>query len=48
MTEQEITELMDIVREKELCVFPSNQTLECCDCYLCHVDFCNQLRNNMK
>lgn len=46
--EELITELDKIVTEKELCVYPDKQTLDCCDCYLCHVDFYNKVRDELK
>ena len=43
-----ISELDQIVIEQELCVYPNKQTLDCCDCYLCHVDFYNKVRDELK
>lgn len=43
-----ISELDQIVTERELCVCPDKQTLDCCDCYLCHVDFYNKIRDELK
>lgn len=43
-----IAELDQIVTEHELCVYPNKQTLDCCDCYLCHVDFYNKVRDELK
>lgn len=37
-----------IVTDQELCVYPDKQTLDCCDCYLCHVDFYNKIRDELK
>lgn len=46
--ERLISELDQIVTERELCVYPDKQTLDCCDCYLCHVDFYNRVRAEIK
>lgn len=46
--EQFISELDQIVTDQELCVYPDKQTLDCCDCYLCHVDFYNKVRSDLK
>lgn len=46
--EKFISDLDKAVTEQELCVYPSKQTLDCCDCYLCHVDFYNRVRNELK
>lgn len=46
--EELITELDKIVTDQELCVYPGKQTLDCCDCYLCHVDFYNKVRDELK
>lgn len=35
------------VCSKELCVYPDKQTFECCDCYMCHVDFYNKVRDEL-
>ena len=43
-----IRTLDQIVTEQELCVYPNKQTLDCCDCYLCHVDFYNKVRDELK
>lgn len=43
-----ISALDRIVTEQELCVYPDKQTLDCCDCYLCHVDFYNNVRDELK
>lgn len=43
-----IHELDKIVTEQELCVYPDKQTFDCCDCYLCHVDFYNKVRYELK
>lgn len=52
MSKEEIEELIvkldQIVTEEELCVYPDKQTLDCCDCYLCHVDFYNKVRDELK
>lgn len=45
--EEFIRELDKEVTEKELCVFPDKETFDCCDCYLCHVDYYNQIRRNL-
>ena len=46
--ERLIAELDQIITEQELCVYPDKQTLDCCDCYLCHVDFYNKVRDELK
>ena len=43
-----ILKLDQIVTNQELCVYPDKQTLDCCDCYLCHVDFYNKIRDELK
>ena len=43
-----ILKLDQIVTNQELCVYPDKQTLDCCDCYLCHVDFYNNVRDELK
>ena len=43
-----ISELDQTVTDQELCVYPDKQTLDCCDCYLCHVDFYNKVREELK
>ena len=43
-----IAKLDQIITEQELCVYPDKQTLDCCDCYLCHVDFYNKVREELK
>lgn len=43
-----ILKLDQIVTNQELCVYPDKQTLDCCDCYLCHVDFYNKVRDELK
>lgn len=43
--EEYITELDEI--SKDMCVFPEKQTLECCDCYMCRVDFFNIVRSRL-
>lgn len=43
-----ISELDKIVTEQELCVYPDKQTFDCCDCYLCHMDFYNKVRDELK
>ena len=34
-----VRELDEYVRKNELCVYPEKQTFDCCDCYLCRIDF---------
>jgi len=46
--EKFISELDKIVTERELCVYPDKQTLDCYDCYLCHVDFYNNVRDELR
>ena len=46
--ERFIAELDSLVTEQELCVYPDKQTLDCCDCYLCHIDFYNKARDELK
>ena len=46
--EKFISELDQTVTDQELCVYPDKQTLDCCDCYLCHVDFYNKVRDELK
>lgn len=52
MSNEEIEKLIDkldlVVTKQELCVYPNKQTLDCCDCYLCHVDFYNKIRDELK
>ena len=38
-TEEIEIELDEYVRLHELCVYPEKQTFDCCDCYLCRIDF---------
>lgn len=46
--ERFISELDQIVTGRKLCVYPDKQTLDCCDCYLCHEDFYNRVRAEIK
>lgn len=43
LTNEEIEKLTEYLDEyvcrHELCVYPEKQTFDCCDCYLCRVDF---------
>ena len=32
----------------DMCVYPEKQTLDCCDCYLCRVDFFNMVREQLR
>lgn len=50
MTEQKVE---DFVREldrqsTELGVYPDRQTFDCCDCYLCRVDFFKKVRTDLR
>ena len=51
MSNEEIEEFIresdQEVAEKELCVFPDSDAYDCCDCYLCHIDYYNQVRRNL-
>ena len=37
--EELIRELYKEIAEKELCMFPYKESYNCCDCYLCHIDY---------
>lgn len=46
-------EIEDFVMELDkrsagLCVYPDKQTIDCCDCYLCRVDFFEQVRADLR
>ena len=52
LTNEEIEKLIEYldeyVRQNELCVYPEKQTFDCCDCYMCRVDYFNKLRRELK
>ena len=35
------------VCKNELCVYPEKQTFDCCDCYLCRVDYFDKIRKRI-
>ena len=43
LSAEEINELMEIVEQKNLCVFPSQQTFDCCDCTICRIEYRKRL-----
>ena len=43
LSAEEINELMEIVEKKNLCVFPDQQTFECCDCTICRIEYRKRL-----
>ena len=43
-----VSKLDEYVRKNELCVYPEKQTFDCCDCYMCRVDYFNKLRRELK
>ncbi|QHJ84985.1 MAG: hypothetical protein [Bacteriophage sp.] len=45
--EKFIADLDKTVTEKQLCVYPEKQEYDCCDCYLCHVDYYNHIRQEL-
>lgn len=52
LTNEEIEKLIEYldeyVRQNELCVYPEKQTFDCCDCYMCRMDYFNKLRRELK
>lgn len=36
-------EIMKIVKEEELCVFPNQQTWDCQDCTICRIEYQRRL-----
>jgi len=50
MTEKEIEDfIVQLDKDsQDMCVYPNKQTGECCDCYLCRVDFFNNVRKELK
>ena len=39
--------LDEYVCKNELCVYPEKQTFDCCDCYLCRVDYFDKIRKRI-
>ena len=35
-------------KSRDLCVYPDQQTVDCCDCYLCRVSFFNKVREELR
>ena len=33
---------------RDMCVYPDRQTFDCCDCYLCRVDYFNKIREELR
>ena len=50
LTDLEIEEFIKYLDDKyqDYCVNPDNMNFNCCDCYLCHVDFFNKIREELK
>ena len=50
LSEEEIERFIKYLDEKtrDDCVNPENMTFDCCDCYICRVDFFNKIRNELK
>lgn len=50
MTEQDIETFIRYLdsHSRDMCVYPSKQTTTCCDCYLCRVDYFDQVRNDLR
>ena len=46
--EELIKYLDEYVQKYELCVYPEKQTFDCCDCYLCRVDYLNKIRKELE
>lgn len=42
-----VRELDEYVCRHELCVYPEKQTFDCCDCYLCRIDYFDKLRREL-
>ena len=49
MSEEEIEEFITELdlNSRDMCVFPNQQTYECCNCYLCRVNYFNQVRKEL-
>ena len=51
LDEKEIEELINYldkyISQNELCVYPEKQTYDCCDCYLCRIDYFRKLRKEL-
>jgi hypothetical protein len=35
-------------KSRDMCVYPDRQTFDCCDCYLCRVDYFNKIREELR
>ena len=51
LDEKEIDELIiyldKYISQHDLCVYPEKQTFDCCDCYLCRVDYLDKIRKEL-
>lgn len=49
---EEIEELINYlnkyISQHELCVYPEKQTFDCCDCYLCRIDYFDKIRKELE
>lgn len=36
------------IASRDMCVYPNQQTLDCCDCYPCRVSYFNKVRADLR
>lgn len=50
MSEEEIEEFITELdlNSRDMCVFPNQQTSDCCDCYPCRVSYFNKVRADLR